>query len=401
MADFLDMLEAMNAADASVERLYAGEGVGLRSRRRADDPAYVQRLTEATRFVSEVVSGRRPVRDLREMLSAGYNTPLSETMTRSDFPLLFGDILDRTVLGAYEAAPPTWPNIAARRTVRDFRTVNRFSVQGGDSGALAEVKEVTEYPEVPMAESRYQVSVKKYGRRMSFSWEVFINDDLDQLRDAPRRLGRAAARSEDRFATDLYIGAAGPDAALYTAPNGNIVTSNPALSIDALATAMTQFATMTDTYGEPIVLDAVVLVVPPALEIKALSILNATELRITGAAAGAGANTEMQVRNWMQNRVRLVVNPYIPVLASSNQNTSWFLFAQPTSDRPALEMDFLRGHESPELFQRLPDAQRVGGGTDILDGSFDLDVIDYKVRHVFGGGIIDPKMTVASNGSGS
>jgi hypothetical protein len=34
-----------------------------------------------------------------------------------------------------------------------------------------------------------------------------------------------------------------------------------------------------------------------------------------------------------------------------------------------------------------------------MDGDFDTDSIEYKVRHVLGGSVIDPKFAVASNGS--
>ena len=97
------------------------------------------------------------------------------------------------------------------------------------------------------------------------------------------------------------------------------------------------------------------------------------------------------------------MNPYIPIVASSsNGNTSWFLFANPNNGRPALEMAFLRGHEEPEIFMKTSNAQRIGGGmTDPMDGDFDTDSLQYKVRHVLGGARLDPKMTVASSGAGS
>jgi hypothetical protein len=36
-----------------------------------------------------------------------------------------------------------------------------------------------------------------------------------------------------------------------------------------------------------------------------------------------------------------------------------------------------------------------------MDGDFDTDTVEYKVRHVMGGTLMDPKAAVASNGSGS
>jgi hypothetical protein len=75
---------------------------------------------------------------------------------------------------------------------------------------------------------------------------------------------------------------------------------------------------------------------------------------------------------------------------------------QPVEGRPALIIAFLRGHEEPEIFIKEPNARRIGGGaSDPMNGSFDTDSIDYKVRHVVGGRIVDGKATVASNGSGS
>lgn len=393
MNDFLDLIEAIDARDATVRNLYEdtrGE-VSHGSRRANKDPRYLQNLAATQTFVVDVLEGRRPMYHLKE------------AMSRSDFPLLFGDILDRTMMASYQSWPVTWDKIAARATVNDFRVHQRFYTDGGDEG-VTEVKELTEYPETKVNEGRYQVSVKKYGKRIGFSWEMVINDDVDFLRQLPVGLARGARRTESRFATDLFVGPSGPDAALYTAPNGNIVTGNPALGIPGLTAALGALGSMT-YLGEPILVDMVTLVVPPALEMTARAIINATQIEVTGlpALGVGGTGATATTGNWLANRLVLDVNPYIPLLATTaNGTTSWFLFANPSNGRPALEMDFLRGHESPELFQKAPNALRLGGGAaDPMDGSYEIDAVEYKVRHVFGGGIIDPKMTVASNGTGS
>lgn len=404
--EFLETLETIQAGDASVSRLFGGEGLRARSAgmRRFGPEQYAVLLAEAADFVADVYEGKRPLRHLQEAL------------TTSDFPFLFGDILDRQLLGNYVEAPQTYRAYCRIGRVTDFRTVKRFALDGAES-TLSAVPELTEYPGAQLTDSDYTYSVSKFGRRIAFSWEAILNDDLQALQDIPARFGRAARRSEEKFATGLFVDANGPHASLYTSGNKNIVNTtngasatNPPLSISALQDAFLVLSKMVDKDGEPIVVDTVQLVVPPALEITARNILNATQLwlttaggAVTGLANSSGLEQRLQVQNWMANKTQLSVNYYIPVVAgSANGNTSWFLFANPATSRPALEVGFLVGHDSPEIFIKDPDQRRVGAaGADAMAGNFDTDAIQYKVRHVFGGTRLDPKATVASNGSGS
>jgi hypothetical protein len=384
--DMLELLETIRAEEASVQRLFGKEGQGTRHATRG--PEYQKRLAEAAALVADVIQGKRPSHYLREV------------MTTSDFPYLFGDILDRQLLAAYRETPQTWPSIAKRSIVRDFRTVKRFGVYGGDT-ILAEVPEKHEYPLSKIDEDTpYTYAVVKHGRKMPFSWETTINDDLDALKDIPERFGRAARRSEEYFVTGLFVDANGPHASFYTGGNANIVTSNPVLSLAALQTALEVLSAQTDQNGNPILIDVVELVVPGALEVTAMNILNTLQIEMTEKSGTSARKTVVQ--NWLKTKFNLNVNPWIPLVATSaHGSTSWFLFANPNADRPALEMGFLRGHEEPEIFMKAPNATRIGGGMDAMDGDFDTDSIEYKVRHVFGGTREDPKMTVASNGSGA
>jgi len=384
--EMLEVLETIWSEEASAQRLFGQEGRAVRHSARG--PEYQKHLAEAANLVADVIRGKRP---------AYY---LQEAMTTSDFPYLFGDILDRQLLAAYRETPQTWPNIAKRNTVRDFRTVKRFGVYGGDT-ILAAVVEQHEYPISKIDEDTpYTYAVKKYGRKMPFSWETIINDDLNALTDVPERFGRAARRSEEWFVTGLFVDASGPHASFYTGGNANIVTSNPVLSMAALQTALEVLSKQKDQNGNPILIDVVELVIPSALEVTAQNIMNM--LQFEAIVKGGDANEKLIIGNWMKTKFRLNVNPWIPLVATSaNGHTSWFLFSNPDADRPALEMGFLRGHEEPEIFMKAPNATRIGGGMDAMNGDFDTDSIEYKVRHVFGGTRMDPKMTVASNGSGA
>jgi len=393
MPELLETLETIQANEASVQRLFSREedGRSVRSLRRSDDPRYVESLAEAATFLREVMEGRRPAYHLQEAL------------TTSDFPVLFADILDRQLLADYQQVPSQWRTYARAGSVRDFRQVKRFAVDGG-LALLDEVPERTDYPEESLPDaSPFTYSVTKKGKRFQLTWETLINDDLGVMQRLPRNLAVSARNSEEHFATGLFATSSGPNSTFFSAGHANIVTGNPALSVSALTTAFTVLSSQKDADGNPILVDAAVLMVPPALEVTAQNIINATEIL---AAAGGGpgtGNDQLRVANWMRNKVSLVVNPWLPLIDTTHGSTSWYLLQAPGGmGRPISEIGFLRGYEAPQLFMKDPDAVRVGGGAvSPLDGDFDTDSVQYKVRHVFGGVLLDPKSAVASNGSGS
>lgn len=398
--EFLELIERVRPESASPNRLYGGLGTNRQAHRRRM-PEYQQRFVEALQLVERVAQGDR------------YATlTFEEAMSTSDFPLLFGDVIDRMMVGAYREFPSGVADFVKEATVRDFRNVSRHAVDGAEA-VLPRVNESGEYTETSVSEQEDEYAVDKFGRVLPITWETLVNDDLDGFRDLPLRHGRAARRSEVKFVTELYVDVNGPHASLYTAGNNNIINTtngaeatNPELSVAGLQDGFTVLSQQTDTDGEPIFIDAVTLVVPPQLEVTARNILNSTELR-PKTSGGATSAQELITQNWMRGRLKLVVDPYIPIVASTaNGGTSWFLFADPSTSRPALEIGKLRGHTEPEIWVKSPNAMRVGGGTvGPEEGDFEHDEIRYRVRHVFGGTRLTNtggfRSTVASNGSGA
>lgn len=387
--EFLDLIESYGAGDASARNIYGGEGVRVASRRR-NDPRYQESFDEALGLIERVASGSRHAALLFE-----------EAMSTADFPLLFGDVIDRMIVGAYREYPSEIESICKVTTVRDFRTVSRHAIDGAE-GDLAAVGEQEEYPEASLAEGEDSFAVGKFGRVIPMSWETLVNDDLDGFRDLPGRLGRATRRSEQRFITGLYIDSSGPHASLYSGGNANVVTGNPALTTDAVETAIQVLLAQTDTDSEPVYPgDGFYLVVPPALTLAADQIVNQTERRIA-----EGSDLRVVKGHGLKFTITPITDPYIPLVASSsNGSTTWCLFAS-SPDRPALEFARLRGHEMPEVWVKSPNAMRVGGGDIGPDqGDFDTDSIRYRVRAVFGGARLTStggfRSTVGSEGDGS
>lgn len=382
----LQLIESLQTADASVAKLFGGEG--RRVRENKYDP---MDLVAAAKLLERAERSRRAM------------SALQEAMSTSDFPLLFADIMDRELLGYYSEVPTTYASYVRTSTVRDFRDAKRFAVDGAE-GALDKVGELREYPEGALQEKFDTFTVEKYGRRLSLSWEAMINDDFDSFRRNPERLARAARRTEARFAAGLWLDEKGPHASLYKEAFENIIKiegKQPPLTIEALQAAFTLLSKMKDEDGEPILIEAVTLVVPPALEVTARNILNAIQIEMT--SEGGTEDQKLIAQNWMKNRLTLEVDPYIPYIASKeNGDTTWALFANPSSGRAALELGKLRGYEEPSLYEQISNARRVGGGD--VPESFDNDSQAWRVRHVLGGTRMTEtggqKATVASNGSG-
>jgi len=316
---------------------------------------------------------------------------LREALTTSDFPYLFGDVLDRQVLASYKAVPPVWKSFVKMSTVpRIFPQVGgyRFAVTGGDQ-YLPEVAEKGEYLASERDETRYPVYVKKYGKQFDISWESMINDDLGALKDTPERFARAAVRTEHRLVSGVYVADLVGAANLYAGANGN--SGALPLTVPNLENTVEAMMAFTDANGEPIMNRPKYLVVGPGLEMTARQILTSTVIQRTESAGGAVAAWPM-TNVISQFGLQLVVDPYIPIYAPAAV-LSWFLFADP-SDIAAMEFDHLTGHERPEICMKASDKVSVGGG-DLgpMTGDFATDNVFYRVRLVAGCNRLDWRAT--------
>ena len=312
---------------------------------------------------------------------------LREALTTSDFPYLFGDVLDRQVLASYKAVAPVWKSIVKMGTVpRIYPQIGgyRFAITGGDQ-YLAEVAEKGEYLASERNELRDAVYVKKYGRQFDISWEALINDDIGALKDTPDRFARAAVRTEHRLVSATYVNDLGTHAGgnLYQNAINEDVLPLTIGNLENTVEAM-QGPLFLDVNGEPILNRPKFLVVGPALEFTARQILTSTTKMWTSTADDESASVAYPMTNVIsQYGLVLIIDPYIPILDASYPG-SWYLFSDP-SDIAAMEFDFLVGHERPEICMKASDKVTIGGGAlSPMSGDFATDNVFYRVRVVCG-----------------
>jgi hypothetical protein len=444
MRNFIEYLRSSETENGRLGAILGGDptsaptglaepGFGSVNRIQQRNPQRERGFTEARRLVDRVLRGDRWAA-LR----------FSEAMTTSDFGVYFGDILDRSVLQNYAETPYSWSKYAKRATIRDFRQAKIFRFDRG-AGVLdgpivpavagrsaasgpTGIAQVTEYPMAGRVASQYVDQLYKFGRLMDYSWEVMVNDDLDMLRDTPALFGRAARRTEESRATKLFATATGPNATFFSNANMNrmnttVLTNllsfyglpnNPPFSLTALQAAMNIVANQVDLDGEPISIEMFILVYPPSLDIPVKNVLNGTQVWYNdmGGSNATSGNTSLEriiADNWAKQVVQPAKNYYLPIVDTTSGKSAWYLFGQPSGGRPAMQLSFLSGHESPELFMKAPNQIAIGesatggggGQGNPMDGDFDSDSILYKVRHVIGGTLLDPICGVASTGTGT
>ena len=417
-----------------------------------NDPRHRRRVLEAARLLADCVEGRiesiyfreamnptnpHLVAHIQELYPGVFRESrigLRETMSYSDYSALTVDILDRMLYGYYSAAPITNMPLVKKHTLRDFRLVARYEMDGatkpfsrmqndfpslvphgaGEPPTQRAMQQAAREVEGSTQRVTYQPQLYQGG--MSVNWRALVNDDLGIFQDMVQRLAISGNRTIYQFITALYSSSTGPNSTLYNSTFANLVTTtygassnNPPLSWQGLLDARTVLSKMLDIDGQPITFDGTLyLVVGPALENTALMMAKAMQVGLSNT--GGSANVEgfptqwLNVPNWPMAGVVVIVDKYLPLITTSAgvKDTQWYLTYDPSAqNRPSIELGQLAGFETPQLFQKVPNTMRVGGGVDPMLGDFWTMNQDYKGILVLGGTQIDGRSTVASTGQGS
>lgn len=274
----------------------------------------------------------------------------------SDFPLLLGSTVNRTLRDAYANAPQTWRPLGRQTTVPDFRAVTRAAL--GDISALEAVKEHGEYKYGTLSEDGAPIKVAKFGKIIALTWETIVNDDLGALTRIPAALGNAAAATESNVVWALLLG--NPSFAdgvpFYDASHGNVAGSGGAINTTTLAAARAAMRKQKSKAGEFLNLSPEFLVVGPDKELEAFQFTSSVYVPAKNADINDVRNASLTV----------IVDARI----AGNQ---WYLFAAPGSI-DTFEYAYLEGEQ--------------GVFTETREG-FEVDGMEIKARLVFGAGWID------------
>ncbi|GEO80963.1 phage major capsid protein [Pararhodospirillum oryzae] len=273
----------------------------------------------------------------------------------SDFPGLLADAANKALLAQYQAAAPTYRQIAARKAFQDFKA-HRF-LRVGDFPTFHEVIEGGETRYGTLSENNEAVTAREFASGIVIGRKALINDDLSALSDFSGLIATRAAAFEDATVYAL-LADNGPTLAdgkaLFDAAHGNKAGTGAALSVTTLSAAVAALRGMTGLDGLPLNVQPRFLVVGVAAEVAARQVVaTITPAKSTDVNPWGGA-------------FEVIVSPHIA-------GNRWFLAADP-AQVPSVVYGWVGGAEGPQIS---------------VETDFDTRAVKVRAGIDFGAGAID------------
>lgn len=417
---------------------------------RRQNPTHKRRVLEAARLVSDAIQGRidpywvraamNPPDDnhvsmLREsypgLYPTGTNMALRETMSRTDYQALFADVLDILYYGYFTAFPVFNESLARIQDLADTRFVKRYMLDGlvepaefMDLAAPAPQQSLSgpvpqdgsTFPTTNTAAVQYQPRLLQ--SKASINWSAILNDNLGIFQDVPKRLVMTINRGISIFIHSLYGGAGDLNTTLFQSGYRNRIliangagSNNPTLSAQGIMDGTKILAGQRDSTGQPIMLGGRIRITYGSTNVAtARNLQNAVRNQVS--VDGGNANVQgfpsqwVETNAWFNQNVDWIHDPYWDTGAAaagfSSLPNAWTMSIDPgTLERPGIEVGYLRGFRQAQLFQKVPNTMRPGGGVEPMMGDFTTMNQEMKAMSVLGGTQIDGRSWVGSTGTGN
>jgi hypothetical protein len=316
---------------------------------------------------------------------------LQEADTRADFATWLWGPVRQAVWRGYERIESKWDTFCAIENMNDFRE-RRLRGLNALQG-YGRVGEHGEYPGMTRTDRGGPgLILDTYGGVYSITRHLIINDQSGELLNRnPADMGYAAALflSEAVVALVESNPVTWDGVPFFDVSRGNLGTA--ALSEDSLVDAIAAMENQRDDDGRRIIVRPKVMLVQNArMELIAKRILRSSQTG-TSAPGAAGVGTGPAV---FDKGTDNVVQGILPDGAISREPfltdaTDWYLLADPNVT-PAYAVGFLQGRRQPFVGLKDPQVRNaLGAGMDPY--TFELDSVDFKVRHDFGCATVDPR----------
>lgn len=277
--------------------------------------------------------------------------------TTLTLPGILSNIANKELLRGYESVGQQWREIAAVKSVSDFKQVTSYRML--DDMRYEELAPGGTIKHGKLSEESYTRQIRTYAKMAALTREDIINDDLGAFDDIRRRLGVGAATALNNAFWGKFL----DNASFFTSGRGNYIsgaTTNLGTDFVGLGQAVLSFRTMMspkvkspDDDSRRIILDGEpeVLLVPPQLETIARQIYQ---------GANIGSGTTVANSNIYAGLYRPVVVPWLSNSSLTGYSTTaWYLLRNP-SVMPAMVVSFLNGQQTPVIETSEADFDTLG-----------------------------------------
>ena len=280
-------------------------------------------------------------------------------LSTGDFPYIFENVLNKSLLARYQLMLPTYRQIAVERQFTDFRPHPQYRT--GEFPTLQPVTETGELRAGASVDSKETVSVVPYGVIFPISRQMIVNDDMSAI--------------------DQILGSAGDTVLIFENTTFfTMMMSNPTLLQDSTAVfasghnnlltggtagppSVSSIATMRAGMRAQKTLSGLFINVPPAIILTGPYQETAADQMITSITPTLASSV-----NPFSGRLRSVSD-------SNISDQSWYLFTEP-GNVPCFVYGFLGGATGPRV--RTEEPFGVQGVRTSLEHDFGVGAIDYR-----------------------
>lgn len=276
----------------------------------------------------------------------------------ADYPSIFANVLNKSMLARYTLQMPTYREIAIERPFNDFRP--HPQIRAGEFPLPAPLTETGELTAGGSADNREDLTVKPYGRIFSISRQMLVNDEMGAIDQILASAADAVLIFENNTFFTMFNSnptlKQDSTAVFDATTHKNYQSSGSEPNILSIGKGRAAMRVQTSLSGNLIDTPPAIILTGPAHETRADQITAAINPTLTGAV------------NPFSGKLRNVTTAKIT-------GNEWYLFCNP-AQVPVFAYGFLAGATGPRIRTEEPFGYQ--GVRTSLEVDFGCGAIDFR-----------------------
>ena len=305
-----------------------------------------------------LIAGGMSERELRhmsahEVFEEMFNSH-SRAMGSEQFSMVIDQFGNKTMLKGYREQPTVFQQLVSKGSNKDFKPTHKYRL-GLDGKPELMPPESGEFKYQEMADENISTAIQTYGKAISFTREIFINDDMGAVVKAIRMQAGGFRRLQEEMFFNVLT-----NITFNSTTRKNLVVTNKNISAKAYSEMRTLMRRQKDFEGK-----AYVGVFPAYILASDEAFYDHAQLL---KASSDPSQTNPGVPNIMQGMMTLITSPYLT-------GAAYYAIARP-SEMEGIEYTTLNNVDRPYSRTVIPQSHLGIDYQFWMDFGFNL--IDYR-----------------------